>query len=67
MSDTNINRRDFLRRLGVGAGVTGLALAGCTDRSRQISESTTALPDIPVDRMTLRTNPTTGYKVSILV
>ncbi len=66
MSDTNINRRDFLRRLGVGAGVTGLALAGCTDRLRQISESTTALPDIPVDRMTLRTNPTTGDKVSIL-
>lgn len=66
MSDTNINRRDFLRRLGVGAGVTGLALAGCTDSSRRVSESRTALPDIPSDKMTLRTNPTTGDKVSIL-
>ena len=62
----NINRRDFLKRLGLGAGVTGLALTGCDGKSKELTKSDTALTEIPTDRMTYRVNPKTGEKVSIL-
>ena len=62
----NINRRDFLKRLGLGASVTGLALTGCDGKSKELTKSDTALTEIPTDRMTYRVNPKTGEKVSIL-
>ncbi|MBD5316756.1 MAG: aldo/keto reductase [Bacteroides sp.] len=66
MEQKYINRRDFLRRLGLGASVTGLALAGCEPAAKKIAADTHALPDIPTDKMTYRENPKTGEKVSIL-
>lgn len=57
-----ISRRTFLRRFGIGASVTGLAMAGCST-----GESASSKPDnTPAGDMTLRTNPKTGEKVSVL-
>ncbi len=61
-----LSRRDFLKKFGIGASATGLALAGCDKASKKITEDTVALGDIPTDSMTYRTNPNTGDKVSIL-
>ncbi|MDE6278424.1 MAG: twin-arginine translocation signal domain-containing protein, partial [Paramuribaculum sp.] len=66
MEKHNINRRDFLKRLGLGAGLTGLALAGCDSASKKISSDNSALSEVPTDKMTYRINPKTGEKVSIL-
>lgn len=63
---SNINRRDFLKRLGLGASVTGLVLTGCNSVGKKISASGTATGEIPEDQMTYRTNPKTGEKVSLL-
>lgn len=62
-----IGRREFLKRFGVGAGVASLALAGCKSASKQekiLEESVGG--EIPLDKMTYRTNPKTGEKVSLL-
>ncbi|MDE6367296.1 MAG: aldo/keto reductase, partial [Muribaculaceae bacterium] len=65
MKKNNISRRDFLKRLGVGASAAGLALTGCNPASKKIaagaSDST-----IGDGEMTYRTNPKTGEKVSLL-
>ena len=60
-----INRRDFIRRLGLGASVTGLALAGCDSASKSVAKSGTSA-DVTEGEMTYRINPKTGEKVSIL-
>ncbi len=67
MSQKNINRRDFLRRLGLGAAATSVALAGCDSASNKATGNLAASEtDISTDRMTYRTNPKTGEKVSLL-
>lgn len=64
----NIGRREFLKRLGLGtAAVSGISLAGCTAKNGSSSASATGeLSEIPTDRMTMRVNPTTGDRVSLL-
>lgn len=62
----NIDRREFLKRLGLGASVTGLALAGCDTASKRVKETVSASDSDEPGSMTYRTNPTTGDKVSIL-
>jgi len=70
MEDNKINkseeigRRDFLMRLGAGAAVTAAALAGCKNSRSAVGAS--AETEVPTDRMTYRTNPSTGDRVSIL-
>lgn len=65
-----MDRRGFLR--GLGAGTAGVALAACgkTDNEGAGASAedgySTDTSDIPTDKMTYRTNPTTGDKVSIL-
>lgn len=66
MKNNKIGRRDFLRRLGIGASATGLALAGCDQASKKITPEGTATGEIPTDSMTYRVNPKTCEKVSIL-
>lgn len=61
----NINRRDFLRRLGIGGATAGLALAGCR-RPAETSGDLTSVNHGKEGGMTYRTNPKTGEKVSIL-
>lgn len=66
MTKPDNSRRKFLKHLALGAGVTGLALAGCDSASRKLAHGQSAMGDIPTDMMTYSTNPKTGQKVSIL-
>ena len=61
-----INRREFLKRLGVGAAASTIGLAGCNSRNNIVSGNRSALGEIPTDQMTYRTHPRTGDKVSLL-
>lgn len=64
-NNRNINRRSFLKVFGAGAAVSAAAFAGCTSRKPESSEGT-AKGEVPTDRMTYRTGPVTGEKVSLL-
>ena len=60
----NINRREFLKRLGAGAAaVSAAALAGCGGRN---GAKLPALPEVPAEGMTCRPDPRTGEPVSLL-
>ena len=63
-----IGRREFLRRLGMGAAaVSAAAVTGCNPRGSVASDA--AVNDssgLTPGSMTFRTNPTTGDKVSVL-
>ncbi len=62
-----INRREFLRRLGIGgAAVSAAALTGCDSRQNTVTGSQISRTDIPVDSMTYRTNAKSGDRVSLL-
>lgn len=67
----NINRREFLKTLGLGAAaVTGAsALTSCKGSNAQTDTSNTqewSDSDIPTGKMTYRTNPNTDDRVSLL-
>jgi len=67
MTYKNIDRREFLRRLGLGAAAVSTAgIAGCSVSSKEKSRQGNQTAGIPADSMTYRTNPTTGDKVSLL-
>ena len=60
----NINRREFLKRLGAGAAaVSAAALSGCGGRN---GAKLPALPEVPAEGMTCRPDPRTGEPVSLL-
>lgn len=61
-----LDRRDFLKRMGLGASVVGLGLAGCDSKKNPVTGDQTVSTEIPTDKMEYRTNPTTGDKVSLL-
>ena len=62
-----IDRREFLKRLGLGTAVTSLALAGCgRNGASPVTDSLGASQDVPDGEMTYRTTPTTGDRVSLL-
>ena len=63
---TGVDRREFLKRLGLGAAVSTAALAGCNPKKSPLAGNLTTPGEIPADRMTYRTNPTTGDRVSLL-
>lgn len=58
----DINRRSFLKLLGGGAVATSALLTACKGNDNK----TTAAKEPPKGKMTYRTNPKTGEKVSIL-
>ncbi len=64
MKDHNkqLSRRDFLKIAGA-AGAT-IGLAACTDGKS--NKTTTTIHEVEAGEMTMRTNPTTGEKVSLL-
>ncbi|MCC8173842.1 MAG: aldo/keto reductase [Odoribacter sp.] len=61
----NINRRDFLKKLGIGTAVSAATLYGCKPAARGI-DGIRASGDVPTDKMTYRVSPTTGDRVSLL-
>ncbi len=69
ITDKQMDRREFLRRVGAGSAAAGVAaLTACTPKKTEIAgdEYSSETSDIPTDQMTYRTNPTTGDKVSLL-
>ena len=64
--NNKIDRRKFLKIAGSSATLaTTAVIVGCNDDKSFIS-NITSKDDIPTDKMTYRTNPTTGDKVSLL-
>lgn len=62
-----MDRREFLKRLGGGAAaVSAATLTGCDSKNNPVSDNRSAQEEIPTDRMTYRTSPKTNEKVSIL-
>ncbi len=67
MKIKDISRREFLKKLGIGAtAAAGLGMAGCAPAKKEIAKEGVETGPIPTDKMTYRTNPTSGDKVSIL-
>jgi len=65
--NNNMDRRGFLKLFGSGAAVTTLALAGCESGKNPVTGITaSAAPQLEKGKMTYRTNPKTGEKVSVL-
>lgn len=61
MKKNHINRRDFIKVLG-GTATSTAVLYGCTNQK----QPRRAVGEVPTDRMTYRTNPNTGDRVSLL-
>ena len=61
-----MNRRNFIKKLGLGLSVTGLATAGCKKDSALSLSGTDSSKEVPTDKMTYRITPSTGDKVSLL-
>lgn len=64
-----INRREFLKRLGLGtAAASATAMIGCDSNKNPVTspDGSTTLGEIPTDQMTYRISPRTGEKVSLL-
>lgn len=65
--NNNINRREFLKKLGLGtAAVAGISMGGCGKKNTTYNAEGTESGPIPVGKMTYRENPKTGEKVSLL-
>ena len=65
--NNDMSRREFLKRLGLGAAASTVALAtGCGTRNNPVSGDRSVSGEVPTDKMTYRTNPKTGEKVSLL-
>ena len=64
-NNNEINRRSFLKTLGEGSVATAAALSGCKP-DKKASAQSGAVGEVPTDKMTYRTTPTTGDKVSLL-
>ncbi len=60
----NISRRDFLKTMGV-AGLATAGLASCKG-DKGVGEVDPSGSELPIGKMTYRTNPNTGDKVSLL-
>lgn len=65
MTNNGINRRGFIKRLGLSTAMFGAAMAGCKHVSEKINDNNNTAGD-KLGEMTYRTNPKTGEKVSIL-
>ena len=60
----NINRRSFLKVLGSGVFVSTAVFYGCKPERKSADHYN--IGEVPLDKMTYRTNPSTGDKVSLL-
>lgn len=62
----NTGRRRFLKGLGLGSLTLAATAAGCRRAVDSVAGSSTSAKDVPTDGMTMRTNPSTGDRVSLL-
>ena len=62
----DINRRDFIKIVGISAATSTGLLYGCSSKNNSASGSATGEGEILTDKMTYRTSPTTGDRVSLL-
>lgn len=63
----SVDRRKFLKNLGIGSlTISAAALAGCRPKKNIAGGAVSSLSEIPKDKMTYRTNASTGDKVSLL-
>ncbi len=68
MEDKNkkdINRRDFIKIVGISAATSTGLLYGCSSKGTTSASSATGEGEVPTDKMTYRTSPTTGDRVSL--
>lgn len=61
-----MDRRSFLKHLGIGSAATATALAGCKNNNNPVAGNITAQGEVPTHKMTYRLNPKSGEKVSLL-
>ena len=67
MGNNNISRRDFFKIFGAGAVATTAAFYGCSPENEQDTDQSGKHSDnVPTDKMTYRTTPTSGDKISLL-
>ena len=68
MENNKISRRNFVKKAGLGSAIIASAaiggLASCKSKNKEAEAG--PLGPIPTDKMTYRTNPKTGEKVSLL-
>ena len=64
MEKKKIDRRKFLKTFGVGAAAATAGLYGC--KTKGTAPSAASAGEVPTDRMTFRTCPSTGDRVSLL-
>lgn len=65
MHPKEMNRRDFLKIVGITAAASAGVLTGCGGKKGEISVEGTATSPVPTDKMTYRTS-SKGQKVSLL-
>ena len=63
MEKKKIDRREFLKLFGAGAAAATAGIYGCGKRD---PGAAAAVGEVPTDRMTFRTTPATGDRVSLL-
>lgn len=61
-----MDRRNFIRKLGLGLSAVGLAASGCKKGNNLTLSADNSGKEVPTDKMTYRITPSTGDKVSIL-
>ena len=67
MNNKDISRRSFLKLFGGGAMATAAAFVGCKDKkTEEVTNEYQNQVEPPVGKMTYRTNPNSGDKVSLL-
>ena len=66
MANDNINRRDFLKIVGITTAAVGASMAGCTPKNNAGTASTAELGETKAEDMTFRINNKKGDKVSLL-
>lgn len=60
----DISRRDFIKIVGISTAT--VTLASCDPKNNPVSGNLTAQSEVPTNKMTYRTNPKSGEKVSLL-
>ena len=64
--EEHLNRRDFLKIVGLTTATTTATLAGCSPKEKTAASGSRASSPVPTDRMTYRIDPTANDKVSLL-